>query len=471
MVPLAAVTGFPRGRALWLISVLMHGLTWLSFSALLVVSYGPEVGGIQGLVMLGATRWSPPLSFHWDFWSLLLAWVATTTVLSVHFLSLKSLQGSRALVASTSAYLACVLAAVGAAELFLFCVAMAGLVVPKFVMICLDESEERIGVAMESAVISNLALLAAFIVVLASSGTGAKSMPDWLAISGVESEVASGTVGFALIFVAAMALSGIFPFHFTNRKIFSLVRVDAFAPQLLQSILGFLLLFRFATSYFPAQLTQFHEALLYVYSGACLLMAVGFWGAEQARDRIFWLQQVLSCFAVVGFLSLTHKGWHGSSALIAFQAMAIPVLLLLSVSQERRGDRLSATTIGSYPLLGSASILAPLIALCSPLSLGFYCLTLVFWSLSSHYAWAIPVAFMAVPICAFSGMRIMFFRLGSASGAGWEESREGDFSASEKAALLPAVVLLLLLGFVPGLLLTPIGGVMDAMLKGLRLGF
>ncbi len=472
LIPLAAFTGVLRDRKLWFFSLSIYSSVWLSFTFIafsLYASAGNSV--IQGLHLLEATRWSGALFLQWDFLGSLLAWIATTIVLSLHFLSYIHLQKSQALLASIAAFLSCSLVAMGSSDLFLFSMALAGLIFPKFIMICLDDSESRISISMESTIFSCLTLFATLIVVLAIGGAENKIMPEWLSISGKENEVSAGSIGFFLLLISTFFTAGIFPFHATNRKIFNMCRLEAFVPLLIQSVIGFLLLFRFATLYFPDQLKYFSEHLLYFYSFASLFAAIGFWGSDSSRDRIFWLSQVLSCLAAIGFFSMSYKGWHGSSALIVFQALSIPVLLLLSLSLERRDGRLTADSIAIFPWLASSAIIAPLIALCLPLSLGFYCLVLIFWSLFPNYTLAIPVALFAVPICIFSGMRIMFFTLGSKLDRIQQETTHGDLNLSEKAAVLPPLALLLLLGIVPGFLLTPIGASVVLLLKGLRLGF
>lgn len=458
---LMALFGVLREKRLWALAVSAHVASWLCFTVVLAGSYlSSDKGPFEGLLLLGPTPWSGPFRFHWDFWSIFLAWVASGAVVSLHFLASA---GSRALVASMSAFVACFLAALGAGNLFLFGVAIAGAVLPRFVMISLDGAENKIQIAMEAAVFSLIAVLAIFTVVL-SIASG--SMPSWIGIEGERYEVTASTIGFFLLFVAAMIISGIFPFHSNMRKIYGLNRLYGMVPLVLQSVLGIFLMFRFSTQYFPEQIRQFGPVLLYFYAAAALVSSIGFCGSAFARDRIFWLQQVLLCFSMIGFFSLNQKGWLGGSALAAFQALAIPALLFLSISLDKRGSGFVGSKIADFPWMGVASILLPLIALGAPLSLGFYCFVLVLWSLAGGFSAAIPVALLAIPVCAFGGMRIMFFRLGESESGG--ERIAGDFSPSEFVAVYPSIIFLLLMGIAPGIFLAPIGATVAVMLKAMN---
>lgn len=464
LASIVSLLGILHGRRLWVVAMGTHLSTWLCFSAVLVAFYlNPEIQVMEGFELLAATPWSDAFAFHWDFWSIFLAWVASAIVVSLHFITSGEVN-SRALVASMSAYLTCFYAALGAANLLLFGIAMAGAILPRLVMISLDSLESKIDIAMEATVIALIATLSVFIVVLSISNA---TMPSWIGIVGEQYEITASTIGFFLLLVGAMSISGVFPFHASFRKIYGLNRLNGMGPLVLQSALGIFLMFKFATKYFPNQVRDFSQTLLYFYASAALLSAVGFWGARTARDRIFWLQQVLLSFVMVGFFSLNQKGWHGGASLLAFQSLAIPALLFLSICIEKRGSKSVASHVGNFPWLGAASILLPLIILGAPISLGFYCFILILWSLAGNYATAIPLAMLAIPICAFSGMRLMFFRLGE--GEKLERNPDFcDFSPRERAAVYPSLAFLLMMGIAPGIFLAPIGSAVAAMLKAMN---
>ncbi len=91
----------------------------------------------------------------------------------------------------------------------------------------------------------------------------------------------------------------------------------------------------------------------------------------------------------------------------------------------------------------------------------------VIWSLSGAHGWPLPVVTLAVPVIAFAGMRIMFFRLEGEAAA----DTRGDFydlAWEEVLAIAPLALILLVLGIIPSLILGPIGVSIATLLKGLN---
>ncbi len=198
------------------------------------------------------------------------------------------------------------------------------------------------------------------------------------------------------------------------------------------------------------------------YSAICFL------GSRSARDRVFWLQQVLSSFIAVGFFSFTIKGWHGAQVLLFFQSVTVPFLLLVLACHERRPSMLPLKEISRYPAFALSTALAALFALFLPLSVGFYGVLLVAWSLVGLHQWPLPFVILSMPLIAFAGVRIMYFRLGDLHPA--PDSGTGgfrDLQRDEIIAILPIGLTLLVLGLMPRLLMGPIGLSVAATMRAL----
>jgi NADH-quinone oxidoreductase subunit M len=227
------------------------------------------------------------------------------------------------------------------------------------------------------------------------------------------------------------------------------------------------LLFKFGMASFPAEFRSFSPILLGLFSIGVAFSAVGFLGSRSARDRVFWLQQVLSSFIAVGIFSLSVKGWHGAQVLLFFQSIAIPFLLLVLACHERRPTMLPLREITRYPAFALATALAALFALLLPLSVGFYGVLLVAWSLVDVQRWPLPFLIFSMPLIAFAGVRIMYFRLGDLHGPSATEPGFRDLQRDEIVAILPIGLVLFVLGLAPSLLMGPMGVSVAATMRAL----
>lgn len=466
-----AACGFTRGKRLWVLSLFVHVLSWLCLVFLAAGFYSPAnfTASIFSPVLLAKSNWSPGTGFHWEFHAALLALAVSSVTVCYHFLARELLEKSRASTASLSAYLTCILGALGADHLLLFSVLFAGALLPRFIFSGMDAKENRIAAVREASFLSILAVLSLLLCVLAFSEEFRASLGDWFRLSGSSQVVLPGTIGFGLLLLAFAIGAGIFPFHGSTRRIFEMESVEKAVPLALQPLLGFTLISRFMVKLFPAELVLFGPYLLAFFSLSAIYCALSFRGAVRARDRVFWLQQSVCSLIAIGLFNLNAKGWHGAMTLLFFQSFSIPFVLFVLACHERRGVPLPLQRVREFPAFALSTAAAALFALFLPVSIGFYGVLFVIWSLSGGSAWPLPVVILAVPVIAFAGMGIMFFRLdgdGASSGTGSGEFR--DLVWEEVAAIAPLGLVLLLLGFLPSLLLGPIGISVAALLKGLN---
>jgi NADH-quinone oxidoreductase subunit M len=456
-----------RGRKLWSLSLVVHLVSWVCFLGLAAGFYTHLVAqdaAITSPVILTKSAWSGNMGMRWTYQSAILSLAAASVVVCFHLIGREILESSRATLAGLSAYLTCVLGALGADHPLLFCVFLAGAILPRLVFTGLDSGEDRIQAVKETAFLSVVAFLSLLLCVLVFAEPFRASLPAWFTISGATMEALPGSIGFSLMLLAAFVSAGIFPFHGSFRRVYEMASMQRAVPLALQPLFGFSLLFGFGPSTFPNEFHLFGPTLLGIFSVGVAYCAVGFLGSRQARDRIFWLQQVMSCLIAIGFFSLTLKGWHGASVLLFFQSAVVPFCLLVLACHERRPGFLPIQEIGKFPAFALSTVLAVLFSLFLPVTVGFYGVLLVIWSLVKGNSWPLPFVILAVPMVAIAGLRIMFFRLG-------EENRSAatgtftDLQRDELFAIFPLGFTLLLLGLVPKILLGPMGVSVGAALR------
>jgi NADH:ubiquinone oxidoreductase subunit 4 (subunit M) len=182
---------------------------------------------------------------------------------------------------------------------------------------------------------------------------------------------------------------------------------------------------------------------------------------------VFWLQQILLSLIAVGFFSLNGKGWLGACVLLFFQSLALPFFLIVLSCHERR-ERLPGRKIIDFPLFALSTAWAALFALFLPVSVGFYGVLLVIWSLATGFGWFLPFVIVSIPIVAIAGMNSMFFDLGERPEGG--ERPFHDLTVEEILAILPIGSALLILGLMPKIVTGPIGAATSALLRGMGLG-
>jgi NADH:ubiquinone oxidoreductase subunit 4 (subunit M) len=451
-----------RGRRLWTFSLGVHLISWCCFA--LVVGLGffgkgqSSDGHVLSPVILAQSLWSEETSLLWAFPSAALCLAACSVMVSFHFIARSMLEGSRASVAGLAAYLTCMLGVLGSNHPLMFSIFLAGSLVPRLVFTGMDVGDGRIDSVKESAFLSIVALLSVLVSVLAFAAPFRDSLSTWFMVEGAGRIVLPGSIGMALMLLAAAISAGIFPFHGNARRIFQMRSMERAVPLSLQPIFGFVLLFKFGPDSFPKEFHAFSSGLLGLFSVGVAYSAIGFLGSRSARDRVFWLQQVLSSFIAVGFFSLSAKGWHGAQVLLFFQSIAVPFLLLILACHERRASMLPLKEISRFPAFALSTALATLFALLLPVSLGFYGVLLVTWSLVGIHQWPLPFVILSMPLIAFAGVRIMYFRLGDLH-APVEPGAVGfhDLQRDEIFAILPIGLTLFVLGLVPQLLMGPIG--------------
>lgn len=487
-VPLLAAAlsawGPVRGRALWSLSLTAHLFSFACF--LLVVALGffgnasADASVLSPAVILRSV-WSQDSALNWSFSTAALSLAACAVTVSFHFLARDVLETSRATAAALASYLTCLLGALGADHPLLYAIFLAGAVVPRIVFTGMDARsghESRIAAVKETAFLSIVAVFSVLIAVLAFAGPFRDSLGDWFKIEGANRIVLPGSIGMALLLLAAAIGAGIFPFHGNARRVYQLHSMERAVPLVLQPIFGFVLLFKFGLPSFPNELRAFSPALLGLFSVGVAYSAVGFLGARTSRDRVFWLQQALGSFIAVGFFSLSSMGWHGAQVLLFFQTLAVPFLLMVLACHERRPGLPPLKEITRYPAFALSTALAALFALFLPLSVGFYGVLLVAWSLVGVHSWPLPFLILSMPLFAVAGVRIMYFRLGEMQ----TSSRLGemhpepaaapaggfrDLQRDELIAILPVGFALLVLGLIPRLLISPIGVSVAATLRAL----
>lgn len=464
VVLLVASWGPLRGRSLRIFSLFANVISWLCFVFLASGFYlGSRPGLITSPFSMRASPWSVDLFLSWDYQSAILSLAVSSVVVCFHFLARNTLEGSRASLAGLSSFLGCLLGALGAGHLFLFSIFFAGSLVPRFVFAGVDGRDRTIEAIKETAFLGIVALFSLLTVVLVFSDPFKNSLGEWFHLSGSKYEVLPGAIGFGLLLLAAAISAGLFPFHGNARKNYEFETMERAVPLVLQSLFGFAILFRFSVGLFSAELKLFSPYLIGLFSVGLAYCAVGFLGSKRARDRIFWLQQVMNCLVAIGFFSLSRKGWHGAAVLLFFQALAVPFYLIVLSCHERR-ESLPLNRITEYPLLSLSTAAAVLFALFLPISVGFYGVLLVVWSLVAEPSWNLPFVIVSMPIIALAGMSSMFFFMGERESQG---SGSHDLTYEEVLAILPIGALLLLLGLLPRILMDPMGASVAALLKGL----
>lgn len=458
LVLIAGSLGLLRGRRLWAFSLAVHGASWACFVFLTSGFYSLAGGGVAIVspVILGGSPWSGDTALSWMYHDAVLSLAAATVVLCFHFLARDRLEASRATLGGIAGYLGCLLGALGAGNLFLYALFVAGALVPRLVFAGVDSRRDGIEAVKEAAFLWIGALFCLFVCVLVFSDPFRPGLGDWFRLSNHTHVVLPSSIGFVLILLAAGILSGMAPFHGSARKSFEFEAIEKAVPLALQALFGFVLLFRFSADLFPAELKRFGPYLLGFFSFGAAYCAANLVGARSARERIFWLQQVSLALAAVGFFSLRSMGWHGGAVVLFFQSLSIPLLLIVLACHERRAGALVVGDIGAYPYFALSTVAAVLFALFLPVSVGFYGLLLVLWSLVQAQPWYLPLVIAAVPVVALAGIRMMFFRLGEESSPAGETTMR-DLSWPEFSAILPIAALLFFLGLVPKVLMGPIG--------------
>jgi NADH-quinone oxidoreductase subunit M len=454
-----AAFGPLRERKLWTLSLALQLASWACFALVTLELYSTRNQPGSSVVtafLLPESQWSPATPLRWTFPFAALSLAACSVVVSFHFIARRTLESSRASVAGLAGYLCCLLGVLGADHPLLFCVFFAGSLVPRLVLQGLDARGNRIEAVKETAFLNVLAFFCLLICVLAFAAPFRTTLPDWFRVDLGDRIVLPGGIGISLLLLAAAIGAGVLPLHGNARRIFQMGELERAVPLSLQPLVGFSLLFRFGPAAFPQEFRAFGPFLLGFFAIGVAYCAVGFMGAKQARDRVFWLQQALSCYVAVGFFSLSAKGWHGAQVLLFFECLAVPFFLLVLSCHERRPSLSSAREIALYPAFALSTGLAALFSLLLPLSVGFYGVLLVIWSLVGAYTWPVPFVLFSLPLIAFAGVRIMYFRLGERAvpEAGAEFK---DLGFDEIVALLPLGLTLLVLGLLPRVVMGPIG--------------
>lgn len=465
---LLASFGPIKGRKLWSLSLFVNLISWACFVFLTAAFYTKEIGesgSIFSPLIIGKNPWTGDLSFRWDFQSAVISLAASTVVVSYHFLARRTLELSRSSVAAICSYLGCLLGALGAGHLFLFSIFFAGSLVPRFVFTGVSVRENGINAVRETAFLGIVALFSLIIVVLGFSEPFRGSLSTWFQFSGGNRVILPGAIGFSLLLFAAAIGAGIFPFHGNSRKSYEMDSIERSVPLALQPLFGFTILFRFSVDLFSTEFQTFGPFLLGLFSLGLFYCAICFLGSKSSRDRVFWLQQAMTSLVAIGFFSLNRKGWHGGSVLLLFQSLAIPFLLIVLSCHERRPP-LAINRITEFPAFALSTVSAVLFALFLPVSIGFYGVLLVVWSLVPTQAWFLYFVIISIPIIALAGIKSMFFQMGEPPKE-IPTSAFRDLTYEEILAILPIGALLLFLGLMPKILMGPIGVSATALLQGM----
>lgn len=474
LVLLAASWGPLRGKKLWFFSLVVHALSFACLFLLMAGFYTqsvPEGGEVSAPLQMSIEPWAGNVSLVWSYQSGLLALAAAAVVFCFHFLARSRLQDSRSTLAGMAGYLGCLLGALGADHLFLFAIFFAGSLVPRFVFAGVESREKGIDAVKETGFLGIVALFCILTCVLVFTGPFEKVSRDWFQLHNSAYVALPGAIGFGLLLFASALAAGIFPFHGNARKAYELESMERAVPLALQPLFGFALLFHFSVELFSKEFRAFSPFLLALFSFGLAGCALGFLGSKLARDRVFWLQQAMNCLVAIGFFTMNPKGWHGANVLLFFMSLSIPYLLIVLSCHERRPSPMPISRIREYPYFALSTVSAVLCGLMLPVSLGFYGVLLVVWSMVGAQSWLLPFVIAAVPVIAFAGIKVMFFHLAptpaTAGGAAAEGEGFRDLSSEEVLALLPIGAILLFLGIVPKLVLGPMGVSAAAMLRGM----
>jgi NADH-quinone oxidoreductase subunit M len=458
-----------RGRRLWILSLFTSLFSWACYVYLVAGFYLNEIGepgAVFSPVLLGQNPWTDGLGLRWDFQGSVLSLAAATVVLCFHFLARKTLEASRSSVAALASYLGCLLGALAAGHLLLFTVFFAGSLVPRFVFSGVEARGSGIHSVREAAFLGVVAVFCLLVVFLAFSGPFHHDLSRWFQLSTESYVVLPGSIGFSLMMVAAAIGAGLFPFHGNARKVFEPGSVERAVPLALQPLFGFTILFRFAVELFPQELRQFGPVFLGTFAVGLAYGAVNLLGSRSARDRAFWLQQASISLVAVGFFSLDQMGWHGASVLLLFQSLALPFFLIVLSCHERRGA-FPVHRIADFPAFALSTVLAVLAVLFLPVSIGFYGLLLVTWSLLSLQNWFLPFVIVAIPVAALAGISSMFFQLGRGREASERTDSFRELDREEVMAILPIGAILLILGLAPKVLMDPMGAAAAELLRAM----
>ncbi len=460
-----------KGRSLWILSLLVSMLSSAVFlfltSGFYLGIYGADQW-ISSQTILQESNWFGEVGFRWSFFSSILSSAVTLVVVCFHFLGRKILENSRASTGSLSAFLCCILGAIGSGNLFLFACFYVGTILPRFVFSGVGSRDEHVTSIKEISFLQLNAVYCLLVIVLLFAKPFQAQISEWFRLDFGSHEVLPGSVGFLIFMLALVIASGLFPFHQNLKRIYSLNPIERAIPVSLFPVLGQALMFHFSSEYFSAELKTFSQPLSALFAVGFFWSAVNFSSTKPARLRVFWLQQAMSTLVAVGFFSLQAKGWHGAAAISFFQIIAIPFLLMVLGCHERR-EKISLYRIAEYPMFALSSVTAILVGLFLPISLGFYGAFLVIWGLVDQSPWYMYLVVASLPILVLSGIQSMFFVLGETGHTSGSESTK-DFSREEMLAILPIGIFLLFLGLIPKALMDPIGTISLAMLKKIGMG-
>lgn len=451
-----------RARVAWGTALATSLFSWFCFLYLVISGYLLKDSSLPYVwsIYSGSLEWAEPFGFSWDFFSLVMSLVCSSVFVCFHFLSRPKINYSWIYQAGLCAFQAFLLGAIGADKLFLFAIFFGGSIIPRFLF-----SGEGLGASggirplRESTLYSILACLFLLVVVLLFSSPFQGGLSDWFMFSIGAFEASPKMIGLSLVLMAAAMAGGIFPFHGTIRSMFRMDPIERSLPLVLQPIFGFVILFRHAWQFFPAEFHLFAPTILRVFCFLFLYAAFCLWGSRSGRERIFWLQQVALMFVVIGIFGLNDKGWIGASAVLVYQSLVAPLLVSVYACELRRAGGIKPLKAPAFALVSSLSIL---FSIFMPVSFGFYGALLVIWSLAGASFWSVAPVIAGLPIVVIMGMRSMFFHLGDDAPLGNDGE---DLGRDEMLAVVPLAAALVFLGILPGLLLTPLGAAAIALLK------
>jgi hypothetical protein len=160
----------------------------------------------------------------------------------------------------------------------------------------------------------------------------------------------------------------------------------------------------------------------------------------------------------------------GALVLEVFECISIPFLLVVLACHERRPEMPPAREIGRYPAFAVSTAFAVLFALLLPVSVGFYGVLLVMWSLVGLQQWPLPFLILSILLIALAGVRIMYFYLGEGPRGLSAGGEFKDLGGDELLAMLPLGFALLFLGLIPRLLMGPMGISVSGTLRAFGFG-
>lgn len=345
-----------------------------------------------------------------------------------------------------SAFLLCLLTQ----DFFTFLMGLTAMVLPRLFLLGGGHTGGgwKIRLLGEVMTISFLGVVALLICLLVFVGARSGLVPgtDWFELSFSSWEVKPRVLGFALLYLSVLMISGSFPFHSVNRRIFQRLDPSSVLPSVLLPLVALSLLTRFGLVVFSDEFRIFRESIVIFSAVGALTGVIGLAWVEGLRARVFWIQQVFLHLCFLGVFSLNVSGLQGAIYLAVHQVLAVGIFLIINNLEGLAGGVSWLSVLKRIPRLGLMSILSQGFLLCFPLSLGFWGCNLILRSMvrSSDIATGLTLVGIPLFLRGASGL------LGLKKENRLDVDREiPNIDGNRDFVFLPVFLLLFLMGIVP----------------------